>query len=305
MNRRQFLTSASVTVTVASISGCLGNALGGEPEVFKKITAEGTSLVVTFAEDSDIQSVNLIASDGSQFNGTNLNAGEYQAAINLIGFSFGNSIKYIYTPGKYTLVAVDSEGTEYEREVIVRPNTSVADISFLRNHLTDSYEKSLRYTAPVVTFDNTADNSSDAIVGPDIVTGSGVSGSNIPQSKTVSTETANGLKPVTGSDDNSGYLLLGADTTRRAITSYQPFMFSKSDGYGNDGYESAAAIRRQWAGETVNAMFTSTNLTSIATDFTVKYAGTAKENHFIVSGTILYFDNSKIVNTATRTTTTR
>lgn len=304
MNRRQFLMGGSATVAAVSVGGCLGNVLGGGKEIFKKITTEGISLVVTFAENTDIQSAHLITSAGSQFAGTSLNPGEYKATINLISFSFGVSIEYAYTPGSYTLVAVDSEGNEYEQEITLHPNTSVSNIEFLKSNRKDfgeivDYE---RYTAPVMTIDNTTDSSSDALVGPDIISGSGITGPNIPQPKTEATDYSNGIKPLVTTDDTSGFLILGANTSRRTITTYSPFAFPKDDGYGNTGYKSVAALRQRWSGKTVDARFTTTSPVSTTTDtnFTVKYTGNIQTHNFIGTS-LFYFKNINVVNISTKT----
>ncbi len=296
MNRRQFLTSASATAVAASVGGCLSNVLGGEPEVFRDITTEDTSLIVTFSEDTDIQSVNLITSDGTRFNGTRLSPGEYRAAIGLISTSI-IGLEYAYAPGTYTLVAVDSEGTEYEREITLRPNTSITDVSFLREQWAGTYDEWRRYTAPVLRIDNSVSDSNDAIVGPDIVVDSGVVG-NVPQPTSLSADNSGttGLLPV-GETNSSEVLVVGANTTRVALTSYLPFTFS------GDKYNSETAVRRRWAGKTVDATLVLKTLMGISTDFTVKYTGTVQKAFFFLGDSIFYLDNSKVVSTATATTT--
>jgi hypothetical protein len=297
MDRRQFLVSTSATVAAASVGGCLGNVLGGGKEIFKNVATKGTSLIVTFPENSNIQSVNLIASDGTQFNGTRLSSGEYKAAIGLLSTSI-SGVDYAYTPGTYTLVAVDSENTEHNREITLRPQTSITDVSFLRNHWGGTYEKIRRYTAPMVTIDNTASDSTDTIVGPDIVVDSGVKGPNVPQPRPLSAKTGggSGVVPV-GKVGGSKVFVIDADTTRRALTRYEPFAFP-----ADDGYDSKTAVRQQWAGATTDATAVLKTLTGTTTDFTVKYAGNVQQIYSLSA--TWYFANSKVVSTAPETTPT-
>jgi hypothetical protein len=290
MNRRHFLTGATATAATATLGGCLGGILSfGQSSVFNSITTQGTKLLVSFHDGTDIQKVNLIRR-GKVFNSTQLQAGESRAAIGLLALNPSKlSADYYYEPGVYGVTAVGSDGTEHTREVTIRPRPTVTNLDFLHDRQTDTYGLHTRNAAPVITIKNTSptkeNESKDKTVlaGPDIISDSGVTGPDVPlphpQSAAEGADVSN-LGKTTGELSAHDLIAIGANTTTRLITDYIPFGFLRDEASPSSPvstYLSANAVQQQWGGKTIKATLVLTTFTGTTVDFTVTFDGTVQK----------------------------
>ncbi|WP_313696131.1 hypothetical protein [Halorarum halobium] len=134
ISRRRLLTWSG-TALLSGIAGCSstdspGNGTGspaGSPSppvdsVFEDVGFAGPNLVVTLAEDHDVDRLNLIAPDGSTFRQTAVAEGATTAELQIL-FKSGGS----YDTGEYELVAVKGESTD-SMAIELRPEINVVDV---------------------------------------------------------------------------------------------------------------------------------------------------------------------------------
>jgi len=109
LDRRTALQTVAGTALV-SVAGCLdGNVSpttdGSESpssgsSVFQQVTVDGTTLVVEFASDSELDQINLIQPNGELFGQREVAAGSQQ-----VSFDLGTA----YEPGEYEVFALRGE----------------------------------------------------------------------------------------------------------------------------------------------------------------------------------------------------
>ncbi|WP_256301581.1 hypothetical protein [Haloarchaeobius salinus] len=93
---------------------------------------------VELAEDASVSQVNLIDPDGELHSRAGVSTGATQVSLRLSddwGFSSGG-----YTPGTYRLIAVDGENSVEEVELEIRPDVSITEIRWAKNHPEMTYQ---------------------------------------------------------------------------------------------------------------------------------------------------------------------
>ena len=132
---RRRLIAWSTTALLSGVAGCSGTnnpsngteSSTGSPSppadsVFKGVEFSGPNLVVSLAEDHDVDRLNLIAPDGSTFEQTAVAEGATTAELQILYKSGGS-----YDTGEYELVAVRGESSD-TMSVELRPEISVSDV---------------------------------------------------------------------------------------------------------------------------------------------------------------------------------
>lgn len=130
LNRRRLL-AWSGTVLLSGIAGCSDtNIPSGEEEskspaedsVFEEVGFSGADLVVTLAEDHDVDNLNLIAPDGSTVEQKTVTRGSTTVEMQIL-FKTGRT----YSAGEYDLIAVIGESSE-SMTLELRPDIQVVDL---------------------------------------------------------------------------------------------------------------------------------------------------------------------------------
>lgn len=303
MNRRRLLKSGAVLST-ASVAGCIGDILPGNDSVFDSISRQGMNLLVNFRSDADIQQVVLVTPNGNQGSNTEIPTGESQAVLPLFQRNYVE-IQYAYAPGTNTIVAVDNDGNEHEKEVTLTPRLQAQNISFLGGNKSGSYGEGERYTKPVIQVQNTGS-------APAIIIESAITGSNVPNPQQLpngelslkSNELSADLEQL-GRDDSQRELKnrgpqwvfpLAPGSSVKAITSYEPFGFPMTA--AKMGKEANQQLQNKWGGRSVSATATLVERTGrLNIDFSVSFGGSVKGA--LTSGEdYLYFQNTQVTNTS-------
>lgn len=135
INRRTALRSA-VGAAFASVAGCLNNGgSSGTPSggttssdsagPLKRVTVEGTTLVVKLSAEADVDQVNVIQPNGEVFGNRDLTGGAQQ-----VSFEIGTD----YEPGEYRVAALNGEETVVERATDIQPEIRIQDVGLYRNN---------------------------------------------------------------------------------------------------------------------------------------------------------------------------
>ncbi|WP_083861970.1 hypothetical protein [Halogeometricum pallidum] len=135
ISRRNALRTVA-GATLVSVAGCLndgGNSgtSGSETtasdseEPLKRVTVEGTALVVELSAEADIDQVNLIQPNGELFGKRDVAAGAQQ-----VSFEIGTA----YEPGEYRVVALKGEETVAESTTDIEPEIRILDVGLYRNN---------------------------------------------------------------------------------------------------------------------------------------------------------------------------
>jgi hypothetical protein len=135
INRRTALRSA-VGAAFASVAGCLNNGgSSGTPSggttssdssgPLKRVTVEGTTLVVKLSAEADVDQVNVIQPNGEVFGKRDLAAGAQQ-----VSFEIGTD----YEPGEYRVAALNGEETVVEGVTDIQPEIRIQDVGLYRNN---------------------------------------------------------------------------------------------------------------------------------------------------------------------------
>ena len=120
---------------LASSAGCLtsdestttgnGKSPADSQGVIQRVAVDSTALVVELAADADIDQINLIQPNGELFGQRDVAAGAQQ-----VSFDLGTS----YTPGEYSVVALNGDETVIETPFSVEPNLRIIEMGIGRNH---------------------------------------------------------------------------------------------------------------------------------------------------------------------------
>lgn len=132
---RRCLIAWSTTALLSGVAGCSGTnnpsngteSSTGSPSppadsVFQGIEFSGPNLVVSLAEDHDVDRLNLIASDGSTFEQATVAEGASQVEMQIVSKTGGT-----YSAGEYDLVAVIGESSE-SMTVELQPELQVVEV---------------------------------------------------------------------------------------------------------------------------------------------------------------------------------
>jgi len=136
ISRRRLLASFG-TALLAGVAGCSGtDGPGNQTEsptdssstspstdsVFEEISFAGPNLVVTLADDHDVDQLNLIGPDGTTFEQSTVAQGATRVEIQIV-FKTGGT----YSAGEYELVAVSGETSE-SMSLEIRPDIQIVDV---------------------------------------------------------------------------------------------------------------------------------------------------------------------------------
>jgi hypothetical protein len=91
----------------------------------KRVAVDGTTLVVEFPSEANVDQVNLIQPNGELF-GTR----EVAAGVQQVSFEIGTA----YAPGEYQVVALKGEETVAERTTVIEPEIQIQDVGLYRNN---------------------------------------------------------------------------------------------------------------------------------------------------------------------------
>lgn len=305
MDRRQFLR-AGIVLSSASVAGCAGNVFSGDQQaIFEDIGREGTNLIVSLNPDANIRRVNLITPDGTQANYIQLAAGESRGVLSLLDRNFAE-VRYVYTPGENTLVAIDENGNEHEQTVPLKPRLSATSISLLRDRKSGTYADYERYTDPVVRVKNTGS-------APALIIESAVRGSSVPTPE----ELPNG--PLTlgrkelsadleqlGRNESSDTRLrnrgtqsivtIPPDSSVQVITSYHPLGFTTTA--ASMGQQAKQRLDKKWGGRTITPTLVLAERTGrLKVSFSARFGGAPKSA--ITGGSeYLYFGGTRITDSS-------
>jgi hypothetical protein len=310
MDRRRFLKTG-VVLSSASVAGCTGNMLsGGQQSTFEDISRQGTDLIVNLNPNANIQQVNLITPDGTQATSTQLAAGESQAVLSLLNRSFAQ-IKYVYTPGTNTLVAIGENGNEHEQEMSLRPRLSATSISLLQDRKSNTYAGYERHTDPVVTVENTGS-------APALIIESAVRGASVPTSErlpdgslTLNREGLSAdleqlgrnesLDPSLQNRGTQSIVTIPPDASIQVITTYHPLGFTTTA--GSMGKQTKQRLEERWGGQTITATAILAERTGrLKVSFSARFGGTPQAA--ITGGReLLYFENTQITTSSATSST--
>jgi hypothetical protein len=135
ISRRNALRTVT-GATLASVAGCLDNSRNsgntgvettspGSQGPLKRVAVDGTTLVVEFSAEADVDQVNLIQPNGELFGKRDVAAGAQQ-----VSFEIGTA----YEPGEYRVVALKGEETVVASTTDIQPEVQIQDVGLYRNN---------------------------------------------------------------------------------------------------------------------------------------------------------------------------
>ncbi|MCU4802727.1 hypothetical protein OB920_20405 [Halobacteria archaeon HArc-gm2] len=143
--------------TAIGLAGCNDSSSVAQSDPFTDVRVSDTTLVVEFDADASIDEITVIQPDGEAFASRSVTSGSSKETIDI-----GTQ----YSPGEYTVHALDGEETIGERTLTVSPDVQITDLKLGRNYPDEMYEgaNDLAIQAEtVLTVENTG-------TGPDSVT---------------------------------------------------------------------------------------------------------------------------------------
>ena len=305
MDRRRLLRAGAV-LSATSITGCVGKILpGDEQSVFKSINRRGTNLAVNLRPDANIQRVNLITPNGKQANYATLSSGESRAILSLLNRDFAQ-VKYAYTPGDNTVVAIDRDGDQHEKEVPLKPRLAAKSISLLGEERSGNYTEHERYTNPVIAIQNTG-------TAPALIIESAVQGSSVPAPKQLPTgRIALGRRDISADLEQLGrkesastpfknrgrqsIVTIPPNESMKVITSYHPFGFTATA--ATMGKQVRQQLQNDWGEQTASATALLVGRTGrLKIPFSVRFAGTVKAAT-TAGEEYMYFQNAKVTDSS-------
>lgn len=134
LSRRTALRTV-VGAALAGVAGCLdgvgntetpndGNSAPDGQNTLKRVAVDGTTLVVEFTADADVDQINLIQPNGEVFGQREVAAGSRQ-----VSFEMGTS----YAPGEYRVLALEGEETVVETSLPIQPDLGIVEMGIGRN----------------------------------------------------------------------------------------------------------------------------------------------------------------------------
>lgn len=134
INRRNALRTVA-GAALASVAGCLNDGgSSGTPGdrttasesqgPLKRVTVDGTTLVVELSAEADVDQVNLIQPNGELFGKRDVAAGVQQ-----VSFEIGTA----YELGEYRVIALKGEESVVETSLPIQPNLSIVEMGIGRN----------------------------------------------------------------------------------------------------------------------------------------------------------------------------
>src|SRR6056297_1228734 len=143
ISRRNALRTVA-GATLASVAGCLDNSgnsgtpgvqttSSGSQRPLKRVAVDGTTLVVEFSAEADVDQVNLVQPNGELFGKRDVAAGAQQ-----VSFEIGTA----YEPGEYRVVALKGEESVVETTLPIQPDLSIAEMGIGRNQTEKKWDGS-------------------------------------------------------------------------------------------------------------------------------------------------------------------
>lgn len=123
----------SIALGVLGFSGCsesIGNG-GTSESPFASVGVEGTDIVVELAQETTVDSVNVIQPDGELFAQRQVAAGVRRET-----FPLGTD----YEQGEYEILGLDGEEQVGAQTLDIRPDVRITDVKLARNHPEEMYE---------------------------------------------------------------------------------------------------------------------------------------------------------------------
>ena len=158
---RRKIIGGIVASSVASLSGCAGfNGNNGETEDtegFKRVTVEGTELIVEFEEDHTFDAMTVVQPDGELFVEREVATGVRRETVEL-------GVEYV--SGEYEVIGVADGEQQSTTTISIVPDIQISKLRLGRNHPEEMYDgASDRRTQMevIVTLENRGS-------GPDAVT---------------------------------------------------------------------------------------------------------------------------------------
>lgn len=126
VTRRTALQTAG-SAAFASIAGCQmpgGPKRSSSDGVLQDVAVQGTTLVVEYAAEADIDRINLVQPDGELFGQRDVAAGSEQ-----VSFDIGIG----YETGQYSIVAIGESDTVSEKSLNLAPDIRIKEMGLGRN----------------------------------------------------------------------------------------------------------------------------------------------------------------------------
>jgi len=146
-----------VASTAIGLAGCNDSSSVAQSNPLTDVSLTDTTLVVEFDADASIDEITVIQPDGEAFASRSVTSGSSKVTIDI-----GTQ----YSPGEYTVHALDGEETIGERTLTIRPDVQITELKLGRNHPDEMYEgagNSSTRSEVILTVENTG-------TGPDAVT---------------------------------------------------------------------------------------------------------------------------------------
>jgi hypothetical protein len=158
---------------LSGLAGCLGARGSEEPSstptppvttggVFERVAVEGTTLVVDLAEDTDVDTVNVIAPNGELYRRLAVYRGVTRVSVD---------IEETYTPGVYEIVGAKRAESIGSVQLDVVPELVVTDVSLEADGRAEFPEKLGRTAASEVAVSMTNAGSGPAFIRKLLVLG--------------------------------------------------------------------------------------------------------------------------------------
>lgn len=214
VDRRTALQTLFASAT-AGLAGCPSSVDSVQSDPITHVGVTGTNLVVEFDGDGPIDQLSVVQPDGESFANRSVTAGSTREAIDI-----GTQ----YSPGEYTVHALDGENRVGERSLSIEPDVRIVDLKLGRNHPDEMYEGA----GELATGANAILMVENSGTGPDAVTQLEFEG-DVPQ-PTGSDADGSGIYDTaseTGGDAEKVVLL--PDETRTIYSTSRPFTAASSN----------------------------------------------------------------------------
>jgi hypothetical protein len=102
------------------------SATSDEAAAFERIGVDGQTLVIQLAADADLNRVNVISPDGSEFASRDVPTGVSTVEVEL-------GVRYV--PGQYRVVGVSDGASTARQDIDISPDLTITDLGVGANHL--------------------------------------------------------------------------------------------------------------------------------------------------------------------------
>ncbi|SFR97231.1 hypothetical protein SAMN05216559_1814 [Halomicrobium zhouii] len=130
IDRRTAIRTLLASSAIA-LAGCNDSSSIAQSNPLTNVSVTDTTLVVEFDADASIDEITVIQPDGEAFASRSVTSGSSKVTIDI-----GTQ----YSPGEYTVHALDGEETTGERTLTLSPDVQITDLKLGRNHPDEMYE---------------------------------------------------------------------------------------------------------------------------------------------------------------------